>query len=322
MTTLTTDVEPFVLLDATVHSVERLSPSFARITFGGEGFDQLGPDGPTLDLRIKLLIPSAGRSPATGLISSATWYADWLALPEADRGHLRTYTARRVFGEGGERRLVVDFVLHGTEGHVSPGARGSHGPVGPAAAWAAAALPGARLGLLAPRRGYEAAYGGVEFAPGDATELFLVADETALPAVSSILESLPRDATGTAVVEVPDDGDVLALDGPAGVRLEWVVRGGAARGTGTIAAVSSWCRCDLAGEPGADIADDELWETPTYSSSGEMLEDDAATAERPNTYAWVASDAATVKVVRRILVGEVGLPRHRLACMGYWKAPA
>ena len=93
-----------LLLTAVVRGVERLSPSFVRIRFGGHGFEHLGPEGPTLDQRVKLLIPAAGRPVPTALLDPESWYAAWLALPEADRGHIRTYTARAVEGEGMERR--------------------------------------------------------------------------------------------------------------------------------------------------------------------------------------------------------------------------
>lgn len=87
----TTTVNPVLLLTAVVRSVERLSPSFVRIRFGGNGFEHLGPDGPTLDQRVKLLIPGRGRPAPTALLDADGWYAAWLALPERDRGHLRTY---------------------------------------------------------------------------------------------------------------------------------------------------------------------------------------------------------------------------------------
>ncbi|NUQ31209.1 MAG: siderophore-interacting protein, partial [Dermatophilaceae bacterium] len=56
----TTAVNPVLLLTAVVRRVERLSPSFVRICFGGDDFEHLGPEGPTLDQRVKLLFPSSG----------------------------------------------------------------------------------------------------------------------------------------------------------------------------------------------------------------------------------------------------------------------
>ena len=44
--------------EVTVSSVQQLSPTFRRITFGGYALRDFGVQGHTLDLRIKLLIPS------------------------------------------------------------------------------------------------------------------------------------------------------------------------------------------------------------------------------------------------------------------------
>lgn len=319
----------FLLLTGRVRSVERLSPSFVRIALGGPGFEHLGPDRPTYDQRVKLLIPSQGHGIPSSVMTADNWYAAWLALPEVERGHVRTYTARLVRGEGEGRELVIDFVLHGTDGtvasddHVGTG----HGAAGPAAAWAAAAQPGDEIGVLAPRRGLEAHYGGIEFAPGDADHhLVLVADETALPALASILEALPDDAEGCAVIEVPAAADFLDVGGPAGVERHWIARGNRPRGAASIARVRRVFGIDDPGpavERSVDPDEEEIWETIIFSSSGEsdVVPDHEATPRLgpDQTYAWVAGDSDTVKAVRRLLVGELGLPRHQVAFMGYWK---
>jgi len=316
----TTTVSPLLLLTAVVRGVERLSPSFVRIRLGGDGFDHLGPEGPTLDQRIKLLIHAPGRSVATELIDPEGWYAGWLALPEADRGHLRTYTARAVEGEGPERRLVVDFVLHGCGDGAAPG---------PASSWAARASVGDEVGLLAPRRGHEDAFGGIEFHPGAARRLVLVADETALPALASIIESLPDDVRGVAVIEVPHATDFLDVRFPPGIARHWVARGDRPRGEQTLALLRECLHLGTDGRHEADLPslgraadlDEQVWETPVHSSSGDDTASPAA-MPRPNrddTYAWVAGDSDTVKACRRLLVGEGGMPRAKVAFMGYWK---
>ena len=322
----TTTLSPVLLLTAVVRRVERLSPSFVRIRFGGNGFEHLGPEGPTLDQRVKLLIPSPGRPAPSALLDPDGWYAAWLALPEADRGHLRTYTARAVEGEGPERQLVVDFVLHGA---ADP--HGDHGAgAGPAGTWAAAAAVGDEVGLLAPRRGHEDRFGGIEFDPGAARRLVLVADETALPALASIVESLPPGARGVAVVEVPGATDFLDVRFPAGMERHWIARGSRPRGEQTLAVLRECLRLDTDGPadanlpslgPAADL-DDDVWETPAFSSSGEKVTAAGQQTHRPeggDTYAWVAGDSDTVKACRRLLVGEGGMPRPQVAFMGYWK---
>ena len=100
--------------------------------------------------------------------------------PAALRNPLRTYTIRDVRGSGARTTLVVDMVLH-LEGDL----------VGPGSLWASRARVGDRIALLAPRRGFP--YGGIEFTPGPGAELLLVGDETAVPAVCTVLEQLPGD---------------------------------------------------------------------------------------------------------------------------------
>src|SRR5690606_4115426 len=109
------------------------------------------------------------------------------------------------------KRLLVDFVIH-----LAPGASG------PASRWAAEARPGDRVVLIGPRKGVD--FGGLEFQPGAARKLLLVGDETAVPAVSAILEQLPVAAEGTAFLEVPVNADILHLTAPPGVEVVWLPR--------------------------------------------------------------------------------------------------
>ncbi|GAB3881706.1 siderophore-interacting protein [Terrabacter terrigena] len=320
----TTAVNPVLLLAAVVRRIERLSPSFVRICFGGDGFEHLGPEAPTLDQRVKLLIPRPGRQ--VPQLDADGWYAAWLALPEEERGFVRTYTARAVVGEGDDRQLVVDFVLHGSPANGAA----ENGAAGPAGTWAEGARVGDEIGLLAPRRGHERTFGGVEFAPAGARRLILVADETAVPALASIAEALPADTDGIAVVEVPDATDFLDVRFPPGIEAHWIARGDRDRGTQALATLRSCLRLDTDGRPvnelpslgrAADL-DDDVWETAMYSSSGDDVTgalEDAAHLGPHDTYAWVAGDSDTVKACRRLLVGDAGLPRHQVAFMGYWK---
>ena len=91
-------------------------------------------------------------------------------------------------GSGADTRLVVDFVLHLDDGATGPGSALGGGRRGRATGWWSSA----------PRRGDS--FGGIEFDPGTAAALLLVADETAVPAVCSILE---RPARGRARRRVP-----------------------------------------------------------------------------------------------------------------------
>ena len=45
-----------------------------------------------------------------------------------------------------------------------------------------------------------------------------------MPAICAILERLPADAHGQALLEVPDGGDVLPCRVPPGVTVTWLAR--------------------------------------------------------------------------------------------------
>jgi NADPH-dependent ferric siderophore reductase len=286
-----------LLATVEVRATERLSPSYVRVELGSPDLAHFGVDGPLYDQRIKLLLPGPDGLPTLG---AETWWADWCALPEDTRGHIRTYTVREVRGSGADTRLVVDFVLH-------PGAHG------PGSSWAADAEVGDRIMVLCPRRG--APFGGIEFVPGDAGRLLLAGDETAVPAMASILALLPDDARGAAFLEVPAGGDVQPLAAPRGVDINWLPRAGAPVGARLAGAVLSHLGGGTTPAVGDDEVDPDLWETPTYSSSGEPL----AEGERDGLYAWIAGESKVVTGLRRALVSDLGLNRSQVAFMGYWR---
>lgn len=295
-----------ILARVSVRSVERLSPSFARIELAGDDLADFGNDGPTLDQRIKLLFPATpGVLPE---LSAEDWYTEWLALPEDERPRMRTYTIRSIEGEGIEKRLHVDFVLH-------PGAHG------PGSDWAGAAKPGDEILVAGPKLGEP--YGGIEWLPGDATRLLLVGDETAVPAIVSILESLPADATGSAFLEVPVAGDVQEVSAPEGLQVSWLPRDGAPVGGPALAAVGGLLGFEATPEDvtSVEVEDPDLWETPDYSSSGEEVAglDNGAGNGEDGRYAWIAGESRMVTALRRHLVNELEMPRKQVAFMGYWR---
>ena len=58
--------------------------------------------------------------------------------------------------------------------------------------------------------------------PGDARTVLLAGDETAAPAIARILEDARRELRGVAFIEVPEGGDILPIDAPAGVEVRWL----------------------------------------------------------------------------------------------------
>lgn len=302
-TTPTRHSLPMVLDEIEVSGVQRLSPTFIRVTFTSPALADFGVDGDLLDQRIKLIFPAVpGVLPAFDG-ADESWFTTWLQRPVEERGHMRTFTVRRFTEAGADSRLEVDFAVH--EG----------ADCGPAARWALEATVGDRLVLLGPARGEP--YGGIEFLPGPAEEVLLVADETAVPAVCAILEGGLEGRVGTAYLEVPTEADVLDLATPAGVTVTWLPRGDAPRGHRLREAVAA----HVGGrptEPSRETeVDPDLWETPTYSSSGEAVAADSPTTH--SRYAWVAGESSVITAIRRQLVREAGLDRSQVAFMGYWR---
>ena len=253
-----------------VVDVASVGKNFKRVTFAGADLAHFGAGDAPLDLRIKLMIPPAPVHGAAELENAAGaelpgefsslrpgallaedeasgWYRRWLALPEGERGSMRTYTARALRpaghrdNRGAEPEIDIDFVLHlRTEGGRLTG--------GPATVWAAQAQLGDELLILGPNSALcDASYGGIEFRPGTATRILLAGDETAAPAICSILESLPAGITGHALIEVPTTEDIQGSSTRSGVSVQWLPRGSHPHGELLASAVRSAVAIPAAG---------------------------------------------------------------------------
>ncbi|GAA1233796.1 NADPH-dependent ferric siderophore reductase [Microbacterium phyllosphaerae] len=306
----TTERPTYVLARAEVRGVERVSPNFVRVTFGGEDLFEFGTPGDVFDSRIKIVFP-----PASGILpdldrSTGDWWGSFLAVPEDERGSMRTYSVRELRVTDAGTELDVDFVLH-----LAPGL------TGPASRWADAAAVGQELFIVGPRRGVPAsAHGGAEYEPGTATSVVLAGDETAAPAIARILEDAPRDLRGVAFLEVPSPADILRIDAPSGVEVHWLPRDiGEPHGVRLIPGVLAYLGDADAGDE-IDVKDieseDLLWETPDYSGLGEEIAAADAPAER---YFWIAGESGVVTTLRRHLVKDLGIDRGQVAFMGYWR---
>ena len=279
----------------TVSRVEPLSPNLVRITLADPCLADLavgGARGPR-DLRVKVVVPSPGHPLPDLSDLSDGWYARWLALDPDVRGAMRTYTVRRARLDAPVPEVDVDVVLHGHS-------------AGPASAWAAAAQVGDGLTLLGVHRDAGLEDAGIEWRPpAGPLRVLLAGDETAAPAICSVLESLPPDAVGHALVEVPDARDTQEVRATSGVALQWLARGDAPRGQALLAAVDRVL--DPAAAPRGshqpeEDPDELLWETPREPAA--------------ELYAWVAGEAGVVRALRRRLAG---LDRSAVAFMGYWR---
>ena len=120
--------------------------------------------------------------------------------------------------------------------------------------------------------------------PQDTAGYLLVADESGLPAVRGILRDLPADAVGTAIIEVPDAGDVHEVAAPEGLQVRWVPR---------------------------DSSDDEV--------GHRALQELQTCATRPTAYAFVVGESSLATQGRRTLC-KAGLDKKRITFSGFWKA--
>lgn len=282
-------VDPHVVM-AEVIRTKQVSPNMMRVTLGGDELDRFTPAG--YDQWFRLFLPRPGqdmlRLPTR---TSGLWYAEYLTTPKARRPWVRNYTVRAARPDLNE--IDVDFVLHAGDdegdsagGHdAGPGAGHAAGHAsGPGAGFAQAADQGVRVGVLDQ---------GITYNPRhDHDWTLLVADESGLPAVAGICESLPDDARGVAVVEVPTAADTQEFRVPAGVDVRWVVRSDAA----------------VDGAPHA---------LPGQAALAELCALDLG--HTGDVYAFTIGESALATGARRHLVGERGVPKAHVDFVGYWR---
>jgi NADPH-dependent ferric siderophore reductase len=235
---------------ATVTARRPLTPLMARFTLSAPPFADLGVEEP-------------------GEIITLGWSPEGeeLVLPEQGwrfrRGreqHWRNFTVRDYRPEQAE--IDVDFFLHGD--------------LGIASAWAGRAVPGDTVGYAGPR---------VHFAHDPAADWsLLVADETGLPALLAIAESLPAGHPVVALAEIHDDGERQHVDCAAALDVRWASRDGRPAGTTTV------------------------------------LADALATLDLPDgtPQVWGGGEALAMRSVRDGLRGA-GVPRAAMNVLGYWK---
>lgn len=187
---------------------------------------------------------------------------DWQPVPGQPRPTMRTYTPRHF--DPVRRELVVDFVRHGE---------------GVASEWVEQARIGSPLMIAGP--------GGGQAFPEDLRHLVLLADESALPAVGTILDSLPTSCRVTLYAEVADAADQHAPSDRLSTDVHWLLR------------------LPLNATPGSLLL---------QAARGLNLYDEAMY--------WVACEANAMREVRSTLLNDRGIDRANLITRGYWKVGA
>ncbi|WP_033283846.1 siderophore-interacting protein [Streptomyces sp. NRRL F-525] len=258
---------PFRFFSLQVLRTERLGPSLVRVSFGGDDLAWFFSDG--CDQSLSLFLPQPGQlEPAVPYELGDGWWQGWRELPDDVRAVMRSYTLRALRRDPDE--IDIDFVLHE--------------PAGPASRWASLAAPGDRVVLLGPAVADNRA---IRFRPPeDADLLVLWGDETAVPAVSAVLEALPSGVRARVWLEVQHAGDMQDLVTDADAEVTWLVR-------------------ENQGVEGSPMA------------LGALRDAQLPSAERP--YVWIAGEAGQVKALRRHFVGERGFDRRRVTFVGYWR---
>jgi NADPH-dependent ferric siderophore reductase len=192
----------------------------------------------------------------------AWWVKVLLPANEDERPQSRAYTIRRF--DRAAAQVDIDFVLHGDSG--------------PGSAWAMQARLGETIRLAGPRSG--------RMSLPDEGWLLLAGDETALPAIATILEGLPNDRDVTAFIEVDNAAEEQTLAAPRDARIHWRRRASRAASPGALL-------CDAVG--------------------GTVL------PQGPG-YAFVAAETLAVQAIKKRLLDT--LPPERISAKGYWKMGA
>lgn len=122
-----------------------------------------------------------------------------LMIPDGEKMRMRTYTARSFDPQ--RQSIDIEFAIHY--------------PAGPATRWALDAQIGDEIEIKGP--------GHLRIDPTQGDWYLFAADMSALPAMISIMESLPAHAKGYAFFEVMDAQDKQEVKIQADIEIEWFI---------------------------------------------------------------------------------------------------
>lgn len=201
-----------------------ISPHMQRLEFTTEDIQYFTADSAGQYLKL-MFTPSGG--------------TDLSLLGPEESPILRTYTIRQI--DIANKRLAIDFVKHhalAVTRLISP-ATGGYGHY-----FAERAQVGDHIEVRGP--------GVIQAIDLNRDWLMLVADMTSIPALSVLIQALPKNACGYLVLEVLSTADVPAFDLPVNIQLIIKVRGQnealsevVERLAWRVGQPSVWCACEF-----------------------------------------------------------------------------
>lgn len=240
----------------TVADVRPLTPHMRRITFLASDSGAYADFG---HIHLRLFFPQLDDRPPewpTVTPSGLTQYPPDTSLA------IRKYTCRDVDVAAGT--IDIDFVLHED--------------AGPGSDFALRAKPGDVIGMAGP--------GGLS-ARLDRDWYLLAGDETALPAIARILETLPGTARGVALIEVADAAEEQAIETKGKFDIRWLHRNGAAAGTTTLLI--------------------DALRTVEFPADGSSV------------FVWAGCEFAAFKAIRSHVRSDRKLPNKDTLVVSYWR---
>ena len=266
----------------TVTEITELAPSIVRITASlDHAGDRRRWDVPNPAIRLELPAVGAtagapaddvGDAPASSNApASAETRAAGTDQPQGDTVS-RVYTVRAVRHVAAGTEIDIDVVRHGT--------------ASPVMQWLSGLAVGATVRIFGPR-----AHFCPDFSAAAGVPIGLFADETAIPALATILREWPAGHVGHAWVETPDEQVVADLPTHPLVEVHWLRRSDALAAPGTTGAL--------------------------VAAAQEFSE-----AHRGPLSVWACGEHGEMKQIRDHFRKDRGFAREAVVVFGYWRRHA
>ena len=250
----------------------------------------------------RLHLGDGGMLAVTG-VHPTMWVRLW--FDAAGKPHQRAYTL--VDPDPAAGTFSLEFALH--DGHASD--------------WARAAKPGDTI---------EATVHGTAFTDPDPapSHILAIGDPASLPALNSLLDALPSAPatiwfeTSTETKTEEEEGEVEVTAAAAAV--EPKADTDPAHGASEAGRVSEAGGASVAGGLPLRLVPTrhDFRPVPREDAGARLLTQVKADApalleSTPDPYVWIACDTATTRSLTAYFRKELGLPKHRMHALGYWR---